>query len=73
MKLSKHYEHCPSCNKEVFFNDDFTMSFEDYAKTIIHDSFRCYNFKHFKAQFERIEDSLQTLKLEVKKIQELLF
>ena len=73
MIASKHYEHCPSCNKEVFTNDNFTILFEDYNQTIIHDSFKCYNFKHYKKQFEKIEDSLQTLKQDVKKIQELLF
>jgi len=67
----KHYEHCPSCNKEVFF--DSTMAFEDFNKTVIHDQFKCYNFKHYKKQFQKIEDSLQTLRLEVKKIQEFLF
>ena len=69
----KHYEHCPSCDKPVFFNDNYTMWFEDYNKTIIHDQFKCYNFKHYKKQFEKIEDSLQTLIQEVKQIQELLF
>ncbi len=69
----KHYEPCPVCNREVIFNDDSTMAFEDINKTVIHDQFKCYNFKHYKKQFEKIEDSLQTLRLEVKKIQEFLF
>ncbi len=66
-------EPCPSCNKGIFPNDDFTILFEDYANTILHDSFKCHNFKNHKKQFEQIEDSLQTLRLEVKKIQEDMF
>jgi len=69
----KHYEPCPVCRREVIFNDDSTMAFEDINKTIVHDQFKCYNFKHYKKQFEKIEDSLQTLRTEVKKIQEFLF
>jgi len=69
----KHFEPCPVCKREVFFNEDSTMAFEDFKKTVIHDQFKCYNFKHYKKQFQKIEDSLQTLRLEVKKIQEFLF
>jgi len=73
MTAVKHFEPCPVCKREVIFNEDSTMSFEDIDKKIVHDQFKCYNFKHYKKQFEKIEDSLQTLRLEVKKIQEFLF
>ena len=69
----RHAEPCPVCYREIYPNEDSTMLFEDYSQTIIHDSHKCYNFKHYKKQFEKIEDSLQTLIQEVKKIQEFLF
>ncbi len=69
----RHPESCPNCKKEVYPNDNNTISFEDYKQTILHDQFKCYNFKHFKRQFEQIEDSLQALRQDVKKIQEFLF
>ncbi len=67
----KSPDYCNKCNKIVFF-DDKTM-FEDYNRTIIHDSFKCYNFKHYKKLFEKLEENMQTVRTDMKKIQEILF
>ncbi len=74
MKSSKkHFEACPRCRKEVIFNEDSTISFEDYAKTIPHDIHRCYNYKHFSGLLMDVEDDIQKLKTDIKHIQELMF
>ena len=63
-------KNCDICNKIVF--GEITL-FEDYKKTIIHDSFKCYSFKHYKKLFEKLQEDLQTVKSDMQKIQEVLF
>jgi len=69
----RHPEPCPSCTKEIFPNNDFSILYEDYANTIPHSSFKCQNFKNLKKKFEKIEDSIQNLRLQVNEIQGILF
>jgi len=66
-------DYCKSCNKVIFVGSDNTTPFEDYERKIIHDSFKCYNFKHYKKLFEKLEADLQTLRTDLQKIQEVLF
>lgn len=63
-------KYCKTCNKIVFGNDTL---YEDYKKTLIHDSFKCYNFLHHKKLFEKLEEDLQSLRTDLQKIQEVIF
>jgi len=65
-------DYCPDCNKPIF-PDDNKIPFENYNKTIIHDSFKCYNFKHYKKLFEQLEEDMQNVRTTMQKIQEVLF
>ena len=64
-------DYCNECNK-ICFKSNGTM-YEDYKRTVIHDSFKCYNFKYYKKLFEKLEEDLQTLRIAMQKIQEVMF
>ena len=69
--IEKH----PECGKVVFLpiNGKGTLRFEDYKRTILHDTHKCYNYKHFKQLFETLENDIQLLRDDVIKIRELVF
>ena len=64
-------DYCNECNK-ICFKSKGTM-YEDYKRTVIQDSFKCYNFKYYKKLFEKLEEDLQTLRIAMQKIQEVMF
>ena len=66
-------EYCKVCNKIVFGSGITGILYEDYKRTIVHDSFKCYNFKHYKKLFEKLEEDMQIVRTNMKKIQEVLF
>ena len=68
-------EKCPECSKEVFIKKDgrITHRFENYQKTILHDTHKCYAFKHYKRLFEKLEDDLSILREDLKEIHRVMF
>ena len=68
-------KNCDECNKEVFLtqNRSIIIQYEDYQRKVLHDTHKCYNYKHFKKLFERLEEDIQLLKGDLKKIQEVMF
>ena len=50
-----------------------TLRFEDYKRTILHDTHKCYNYKHFRKLFEKLEEDIQLVIEDLKKIQEVMF
>ena len=61
------------CGKIIFLKKNDPTPYENYDRTIIHDQFRCYSFKHYKKLFEKLEEDLQTVRTDMQKIQEVLF
>ncbi len=63
-------KYCKDCNKIVFGDH---VLYEDYSRKIIHDTYKCYSFKHYRKLFEKLEGDLQSLRTDIQKIQEVLF
>ena len=68
-------ENCPECDKVVHIKTDgkITLRYENYQKTILHDTHKCYAFKHYKRLFEKLEDDLSILREDLKEINAVMF